>query len=424
MPNFKYKDLKNKIDQTLSSCKGSNYKVYILTFLFCCIHTVYSYSQSGELAVDSLVKLGFENVSWTESENERIYVMENIAYRLNGIGIGKAVDVVQTLGLPEQKSCRLIFLDNNVPQISLCYKPILGDSVPEANRSDWKVSYDLGADGMKAIKGKKKNSSLFKVDVVIYPELSFKNLILTQVYQVLFNLCPAIEVSLWNGMKLTGQIVIPIYNDYGSRYDKIHQGYVGLTQSFRLPQNIFVTASVGTFNINRWGIDVRAKRPFKDERFFAEGRIGYTGYSAFENWRWQVGNLKRLTWNIGGGFYWDQYNTQFSVKLEQYLLGEKGVRFDMTRYFRYAAIGFYAMKVDVPYNNGVNGGFRFQIALPPFKNKRKGYLRVTPSKSFGIVYNAANEQYYGKSYSPQLGNTIMQENSFNPYFIKSELSNY
>ena len=51
--------------------------------------------------------------------NERVYVLQNSAYRLQGVGIGKAVDVIQKMGLPEEKSCRIIVLDNNVPQISL-----------------------------------------------------------------------------------------------------------------------------------------------------------------------------------------------------------------------------------------------------------------------------------------------------------------
>ncbi len=423
MLNLRYKVLTITWTQARESLLNCH-KVFMMIFLLCSLCSKV-FAQTGDLAVDSLVKLGFENVKWSEDEKERVYVLENIAYRLNGVGIGKAVDVIQTIGLPERKPCRLIFLDNNVPQISLFYKPIAGDSIPEATRADWNVSYDLGDSWQKAVKGKAKNSSLFKVDIVVYPELSFKNLIITQIYQVLFNLCPTLEISLWKGMKFTGQIIVPIYNDYGSYYDKVRQGYVGLTQSIRLPENIIVTASVGTFNLNRWGVDVRAKHTFKkDERFAVEGRIGYTGYSDFKDFRWQVSSLKRLTWSLGGSFYWPQYNTQFSAKVEQYLLGEKGVRFDMTRYFRYAAVGFYAMKVDVPYNNGVNGGFRFQIALPPYRIKRKGYVRVTPSKSFGILYNASNEQYYGKSYTPQIGNTIMQENSFNPYYIKSELLNY
>ena len=352
-------------------------------------------------------------------------MLQNSAYRLQGIGIGKAVDVIQKIGLPHEKQCRIIVLDNNVPQISLTYHPAEGDSVVSADRRDWDVSYDLDDSWKLARKAEKKNSSLFKVDIVVYPELSMQNLVITQIYTVLFNLDPTIEVSLWKGGKINAQVIIPIYNDFGQSYAQVRQGYIGLTQQVRLPGNVFLTAAVGSFTNRRWGGDLSAIHYFKDERFSVEGCIGYTGRSRFVNWRWKVSPLKRLTWTLGGGFYWPKYNTQLKLKLEQYLLGEKGVRFEMTRNFRYVSIGFYGMKVQYAGNKGYNGGFRFQINLPPYKYKRKGYIpRVLPSRSFGMAYNAGNEQYYGKSYSATLGNTIAQENSFNPYFIKSELLNY
>ena len=47
------------------------------------------------------------------------------------------------MSFPEEKSCRIIVLDNNVPQISLYYCPLKGDSVPQAERNDWNVSYRL-----------------------------------------------------------------------------------------------------------------------------------------------------------------------------------------------------------------------------------------------------------------------------------------
>ena len=382
-------------------------------------------TQTGEEAVDALVEMGFENVGWTEDGNERVYVLQNSAYRLQGVGIGKAVDVIQKIGMPQEKQCRIIVLDNNVPQISLTYRPTEGDSLEVVDRRDWDVSYDLGDAWKLARKAKKKNSSLFKVDIVVYPELSMQNLVITQIYTVLFNLDPTIEVSLWKGAKLNAQVIIPIYNDFGPSYAQVRQGYIGLSQQVRLPGRVFLTAAVGSFTNRRWGGDLSAVHYFKDERFSVEGRIGYTGRSRFVNWRWKVSPLKRLTWTLGGGFYWPQYNTQFKLKLEQYLLGEKGVRFEMTRNFRYVSIGFYGMKVQYAGNKGYNGGFRFQINLPPYKYKRKGYIpRVLPSRSFGMAYNAGNEQYYGKSYSAMLGNTIAQENSLNPYFIKSELLNY
>lgn len=173
----------------------NNITRYIAIFLFCLL-PLKGVCQTGEETVDVLVGMGFENVGWHENDKERVYVMENAAYRLNGVGLGKAVDVVQRMGLPEKKPCRIIILDNNVPQISLYYQPVIGDSIPEVNRQDWVVSYNLGDNWRKLIKGNGLNSSLFKVDVVVYPELSLKNLVLTQIYQVLFNLSPAIDTKI------------------------------------------------------------------------------------------------------------------------------------------------------------------------------------------------------------------------------------
>ena len=42
----------------------------------------------------------------------------------------------------------------------------------------------------------------------------------------------------------------------------------------------------------------------------------------------------------------------------------------------------------------------------------------------GTTYNAGNERVYYQGYKAEASDNIMNNNSFNPYFIKSELSNY
>ena len=379
--------------------------------------------------VDSLVKMGFENVSCTENDGERVYVIENAAYRLSGIGIGKAVDCIQRIGLPMGKSCRIIVLDNNVPQISLFYHRNNQLSVPQQdsisipNHEGWEVSYKLGDNWREAKKSHRRNSSLFKVDVVVYPEISLKNLVITQVYQVLFNLSPAVEVSFWKGMKFTAQMVFPIYNDgYTVNDSKIHPRVIALSQSFRLPWKgtTFARISAGLFYSDRYGVDLKVRHIFSDARFSAEGRLSYTGPGGYEGFQFHYGSLSRITWSLGGSFYLPVYNTQFSLKAEKYLLEEKGVRFDVIRHFRHCSVGFYAMAAQ---HANKNGGFRFQIALPPYKYKRK-WVRFTPSRQMGMAYNAGNERYYYKSFRALPEDNIMKENEFNPYFITSELFNY
>ncbi len=396
---------------------------YVTLFLFC-LFPMIGYGQTGQETVDALVRMGFENVGWTEDDDERVYILQNTTYRLQGVGISKAVDVIQDMGLPENKKCRIVVLNNNIPQISLSYHPLIGDTLLRVKRDDWNVSYELGNTWKEAKKVKLKNRSLFKIDVLVYPQLAFKNLVITQIYHVLFNLSPAIEVSMWKGMKLTAQVKLPIYNDgYGKYEDKIHPGHITVSQSFRLPNNVFGGVAVGFFNADQYGIDAEFFHPLSDERFFLLGRIGYTGTGYWDGFKLHYDpSTWTSTWSLGGGFYWQQFNTQFTLKAEQYLMKEKGVRFEMIRHFRYCSIGFYVMKAR---NARANGGFRFQVALPSYKYKRRGYIpRMNVSANMGLVYNAGNERLYYRQYKAEASDNIMEQNSFNPYFIKSELLNF
>ena len=70
-----------------------------------------------------------------------------------------------------------------------------------------------------------------------------------------------------------------------------------------------------------------------------------------------------------------------------------------------------------------DSGFKWHCLL--ISIKRKGYVpRVNTSTNMGISYNAGNERYYYKEYKAEASDNIMEGNSFNPYFIKSELLNF
>jgi len=403
-------------------------KIAVLLLLIVMVYPLKGWSQSGDAAVEELIKMGFENVSCTDTDDERVYILQNTAYRLQGVGIAKAVDVIQSVGMPDGKDCRIVALDNNVPQYSLLYRWQDGDEdgIADVGRADWEATYELGDSWKVASKTKKKNRSLFKVDIVVYPKINYRNYVINKIYTFLITLNPTVELSLWPGNKLTGQVVIPIKNEYGISYgqNQIREGYMTISQDLRW-KNLFLTGTFGSFNNLRWGGDLQAKYVFKDPRFAIDGEIAYTGNSWFYNWRWKVGKLNTLTWSLGGSFYWPRYNVEFGLHAQQYLLGERGVHFQFVRHFRHTSIGFYAMKVQHAGNHGFNGGFQFTIDLPPYKYKRTGYVpRIMPSQNIGTIYNAGNERTYGKSFSPRADRNFGTTKSFNPIFIKSELLNY
>ena len=200
-----------------------------------------------------------------------------------------------------------------------------------------------------------------------------------------------------------------------------------MSQTIRLPQRTFLTASVGFFNKFRAGVDLRVKHILPDEHFWLEARLGYTMKGYFEHWAYYHGKKKTLSGYLSANYYWPKYNTRFTLRGDRYLLEEYGVRSEMTRHFRYAAIGFYASKLlgkDDAANDGFNGGFFFRVALPPYKYKRKGYLPRIVGGEFGFRYNAGNEKVYGSEYRSTPDDNEFRSNSFNPYYIKTELLNF
>lgn len=411
--------------------KNANFNTNPLLRLWICCMVVFLLplpimgQGNGEKATDELAKLGFENVRWIENENERIYTIENVAYRIQEIGVSKALKVIQQEGMPQNKRCKVILTRLDLPEIILTHEPISHNDTTSVEH--WNVDYELGDNWKEVKRAKKKNSSRYKVDLLVYPQLSYQNMDITKIYQVMFTLNPAIEVSFWPGMKLTGQVILPLYVDtegyaaYSTLYTKVRPGFITMSQRFRLPFNIRGRAVVGFFNNDQHGVDLEVFRPFKDERFSLEARAGYTGWGYWDKFKYHYNGQYQWTWSLGGNFYWPRYDVQFSLKGEQYLMGEKGVRFEMIRHFRYASVGFYAMKAE---HANSNGGFRIQVALPPYKQKRHKYIpRFSTSKNMGIIYNAGNERIYYKQYRAESSDNIMENNRYNPIYIENNLSN-
>lgn len=379
----------------------------------------------GERTTEELVALGFENVRWAETDTEIIYTIENSAYKIQEVGVAKAIQTIQEFGMPKDKRCKVIVTRQEIPEMSLTYEPLNEDTT---TNTQWQASYEITDSWKEVKKEKKKNSSRYKVDILVYPSFSFQNMDITKVYQVMLSLNPAIEVSFWPGMKLTGQVILPLivdtkgYAAYSPLYKKVRPGFITLAQRFRLPFNIKGKATVGYFNQDQYGLDLQLFRPFKDERFSVEGRLGYTGWGYWDGFSLKYNDQYQWTWSVGANFFWPRYDVQFSLKAEQYLLGERGVRFDMVRHFKYASVGFYAMKAK---EANSNGGFRFQIALPPYKQRKHKYIpRISTSRNIGIIYNAGNERQYYRQYRAETSDKMMEERDYNTIYIENKLFNY
>ncbi len=366
-----------------------------------------------EEVAQRLVEEGFANVRAAESEDYTVFALENDLYKIPGEGFARATEIIREAGLGLNKPVKLIGLNFNVPEVTITYDPT-------ADR--WRTTRRLDASWDLVRKQPRMNSSFGKVDIVVYPQVSLMNLIITQVYQSLWQISPAVEVSLWPGAKLSYQVQIPVINDgYGMLEDWIHPGIITLSQRFRDPWNLNILGklSLGRFSNKHYGVALEAAYHFPNERFWVDGKIGVLdlcdthGMVLVPNATYDF----QFYWNIAANYYWPAIQTQFLLRAERFLIGDMGVKYEMIRHFRRCSVGFYAMK-GFSKAAHVNGGFRFQIALPPFRQKRYGYVpRLTTSGQMGISYNANNERYYYKEFRTEASDNILSKFYFNPYYI-------
>lgn len=397
-------------------------------------------AQDYSVSLDKkLSAIGFENVT-LQTRNDKVLVsIENHIYSWNVAALSTAIDtLVEYSG--DKSDISLYFLKNGIPQVQLNvpvnlwleYRQGLVPRLILQQAID--VSYTID-ENWRYLKDKPAlNSTINKVDLVIYPQLSIQNRLLSQLYEIQFNIAPAIEVSLWKGMLFTGQVIFPLKNDFevldikenvyyqdrnflyqSHEGDYIRLGFVTISQDFRMPRQWFGQFSLGNFNAHRYGVNLDIDHLFGGNKFHVGARSGLTGSSHFYHGQWVTSSLKTFTWQVKTGYFNPQYNIQLDLSYGCYLNKDKGFRVDCIRHFGATTVGFYALYT----GEELNGGFKFSIPLIA-KQSRKHAFRIAIPSYFDSDYNAKYAVYYGKEFETK-PNENQSEHFTNPLFLQNNL---
>jgi hypothetical protein len=378
-----------------------------------------------------LVETGFENIRVSEEGQSFFVSFENNIYRWNVRAIATALDTLAANTDPGSK-IHLVQLRYDIPQIVTSvgagdWLQFRSDTSVTANMdTSLQISYDTRKSWNKVKKNRPLTPNDFRFDLVFYPQLFIANLTFEKIYEVQFNIAPALEVSLWKGMLLTAQVILPIYSDckvYGEASKKVRPGFLVISQDFRLPGPLFGKVSVGNFNYERYGLDLNLNYPFSNPRWYLGLNAGLTGYSVFTaDEGWDLGPMERFTLHVSGGYFLPRYNLRFELSGGRYIRGDYGGRFDLSRMFGETTIGLYASFTTLTdFESGQpNAGFHVAIPFPPGKRLKRRRFRVDLPGYFDWEYNGATEFYYGRYYEVR-PNENRTEHYFNPLYIKNEL---
>ncbi len=324
----------------------------------------------------ALIEMGMEDVR-VRTIGENLYVsFEDNIYRGNYRGIAAVVAKLREVA-PDQ-TLNLVVLSDGVAQISVV--------VPQ-KLEQMEVSYSTDR-VMKVLKGgegtKPLNRRFGKSELVLYPELYLENSWFDKIYGYAVNISPALEVSLWRGAELTGQVIFPISTNMTDEKNYIRPGFITFRQSFRLPKNIMGDFSVGNFDTARIGADMNLWYNLPSGRFSFGVNGGYTGSSTHYLGEWEISQWQRFSGSLWALYYEPKYDMEIKVSGVRMIYGDMGVRADLVRHFGEVAVSLYAMQTE----ENPNGGFSFTIPFPCKRRWARNPVRVTIPEEFSRVYKA------------------------------------
>ncbi|MDE5417545.1 YjbH domain-containing protein [Labilibaculum sp. DW002] len=388
-----------------------------------CLLTNFQVNAQGNLddLSEKLCVIGFENVKVLAIDHQVLVSLENNVYSWDVEAISIALDCIAA-NVTENNNLTLYVLNHAIPQVQLQVSARNWEAFRKGELPKSKMKTVLHIESKIDSNYQLLEEQLFwnpntnKVDLVIYPQMYLQNTGFHQIYETQINLNPVVEVDLWKGMQFTGQVIVPLVNDYGKEGDEVRPGFVTLNQNLRFGESYFGKLSVGNFNTNRYGAHASVFRPVLKNRVEVEANIGLTGASHFYQGRWMNEDINEFNWFVKSRYFHHEYGLELALSYGKYIYGDKGIRADVIRHFGRVSISFFAI-----YTGGEsNGGFNFTIPLPTKKRKRKRSFRVMPANYFDWEYDAGTEFVKGQLYETK-PNANRTEDIYNPIYLKSQL---
>lgn len=348
-------------------------------------------SSDAVLAERALVRAGFEGVYVCVENGEAVVHYEDRVYRYAVEGMRAVRETVES------------FLGADVVTVALVPHrlglPLGTYRFPRRQLGMLGAVEPLLGVRPRPTAGAVRNPNRFKLDAVLHPELEalFGNF--DEAVQLRVGLAPALSVSLWPGMDLTGQLVFSIVNEIDDA-SPLQPGILAVSQSARLPYATFATLTAGYFTNNRYGLDARVQTFALNGRLHATARVGRTGFATYQDQTWFYGPLDVTTAHLDvGAVLLPQYALTAEVGYGQYLLGDRSFTFGLHRRFGEVQMGFRGLAG----GDDLNVEARIVLPLPIAEHARPGRIRARTADRFPWAYRYRRLTRIGESYETAPG---------------------
>lgn len=200
-----------------------------------------------------------------------------------------------------------------------------------------------------------------------------------QMYQARLDLTPGFKWHLPHNASLAGQISIPLYNDYGERYDNIRPSMLVFSKEMNFYNQAYVKWSAGLFSHERYGLDAQVLCPIFDW-LAIEGQASATGIMTFYDGYNRETYINRISAVAGLSGYWDQEDIQIRVLAGRFVYEDMGARAEIWKHYKHCSIGAYAQNSEGDFG----GGFKIVVRIPQVKRNLKRGVVLRPASNFNF----------------------------------------
>lgn len=398
-------------------------KYIISLFFFLLLYLRGVGSTSGELSGfvgSELVRSGFENVRLSITGEKVIVAFENRRFRSDARAIVEVIWIIRKY--LEKGTVTLVVELRRLPVLMVEVDLYSFDAfekglVSKAELySTIRTSNDVDAIWKNLKQIEIQNYSSFKTEVLVNPDFRAQFGDYSDPLQSQVNLIPEVVMHTWQGASFSGQVVVPLQNDLSDEGNLVRPGILSINQLLRIPDQVLVSLAVGAFSNNRIGLDADLKKYLLNGQLAFGARIGITDYVDFTGYQANLEDEILMQALLNVQYFNPVYDVSVRLTGGMFLYQDIGLRFDISRYFGEASIGFFALRT----NGELNGGFNFSIPLPPGKHTKLRSVRLRPADSFYWGYRVKGFPQEGIIYSTGQSIDGMM-NELNPSYVRNQM---
>lgn len=220
-----------------------------------------------------------------------------------------------------------------------------------------------------------------EVDIFMGVDFNYRDIYHNdRVFDLLLNLTPGVKWNMGKRWELSGQVFVPIVNQYGKYYKYPRVRVATLSKQMAFGKRWRLRATGGIFTAERYGLDLKGM--FIINRWLClTADVGYTGLFATGNPP-KVTSLNVFSAVGGPEVYLDRWALQLKARGGRFITGDYGAICELFRHFKHVSVGIFGQYSDIA---GKNAGFKVTAMLPPYKRTRRK-VNFRPASFFKFNY--------------------------------------